>query len=46
VFHDCNGTYLKGDLKEDIYMEVPKGVDKTGHEDMVWKLLKLIYGLK
>ena len=43
---DVNGAYLKGDLEEDIYMEVPDGVDMTGHEGMVWKLLKPIYGLK
>jgi len=43
---DVTGAYLKGDLEEEIYMEVPKGVDLRGKKGVVWKLEKLIYGLK
>jgi hypothetical protein len=43
---DVTGAYLKGDLEEEIYMEVPKGVDLKGRKGVVWKLQKPIYGLK
>ena len=43
---DVNGAYLKGDLDEEIYMEIPEGVDMEGRVGMVWKLEKPIYGLK
>ena len=43
---DVNGAYLKGDLNEEIYMEIPEGVDMEGQVGMVWKLEKPIYGLK
>ena len=43
---DITGAYLKSDLEEEIYMEVPDGVDLKGQKGMVWKLEKLIYGLK
>ena len=43
---DITGAYLKGDLEEEIYMEVLKGVDLRGQKGIVWKLEKPIYGLK
>ena len=43
---DVNGAYLKGELEEEIYMEIPFGVDLDGREGMVWKLLKHFYWLK
>ena len=43
---DVNGAYLKGELDEELYMEVPEGVNIKGRESSVWRLLKPIYGLK
>jgi len=35
-------TFLHGDLKEEIYMEQPKGFEVQGKEDMVCKLKKVL----
>ncbi len=43
---DVVAAYLQGTLDEEIYMEVPEGVNVKGKEGFVWKLKKAIYGLK
>jgi len=42
---DIKIAFVNGDLKEDIYMEQPKGFAHEG-EHLVWKLCKSLYGLK
>jgi len=46
--HQVNivAVYLQGDLDEEIYMEVPKGVKCFGLGSHYWKLKKALYGLK
>ena len=39
-------TLLYGDFEEDIYMCQPKGFTVQGHESLVCKLKKSLYGLK
>ena len=34
------------ELKENIFVEQPKGYKKKGSEEMVYKLRKALYGLK
>lgn len=47
---DVVGAYLQGDLEEEIFMEVPEGIVKSGaargSEGRYWKLLKPLYGLR
>ena len=44
---DIERAFLHGDLKEEIYMELPKLLKDTLHPNYVCKLRKpLIYGLK
>ena len=43
---DVKTTYLHSDLKEEIYMEQPKGFVATGQEHLVCRLRKSLYGLK
>jgi hypothetical protein len=40
---DVVGAYLEGNLDEEIFMKVPKGVMSDGK---YWKLKKVLYGLK
>lgn len=39
-------AYLYGTLLEDVYVEQPKGYEKKGSDDKVYKLYKALYGLK
>ena len=43
---DVIAAYLQGDLDEEIYMEVPKGVENFRSGSHYWKLKKALYGLK
>ena len=45
---DVLGAYLKGDLKETIYMEKLEGYEapKGQYKDQVLRLLRPLYGLK
>jgi hypothetical protein len=41
---DVETAFLNGSLKEEIFMEIPEGLDKP--KGKVWKLNKSLYGLK
>jgi hypothetical protein len=43
---DVITTFLKGDLKEDVYVRQPDGFAIKGKENYVCKLNKALYGLK
>ena len=43
---DVKTAFLHGDLKEEIYMEQPKGFVATRQEHLVCRLGKSLYGLK
>jgi hypothetical protein len=43
---DVKTTFLKGDLKDNVYMSQPEGFDVKGQEHKVCKLIKSLYGLK
>lgn len=42
---DVHNSFLHGDLNEDVYMSIPKGINSS-YPNQVCKLLKSIYGLK
>ena len=43
---DVKTAFLHGDLKEEIYMEQPKGFVAFGQEHLVCRLRKSLYGMK
>ncbi|KAL0403199.1 UNVERIFIED_CONTAM: Retrovirus-related Pol polyprotein from transposon TNT 1-94 [Sesamum radiatum] len=43
---DVKTTFLHSDLEEHIYMKQPDGFTQPGHEHLVCKLKKSLYGLK
>ena len=43
---DVKTTFLKGNLKEEVYMMQPKGFVSKNYPDKVCRLLRSIYGLK
>ena len=43
---DVKTTFFHGDLKEEIYMEQPKGFMASGQEHLVCGLRKSLYGQK
>ena len=43
---DIKNTFLNGDLEEEVYMEIPSGLQISNDNDKVCKLLKSLYGLK
>ena len=43
---DVKIVFLHGDLKEEIYMEQPKGFVASGQEPLVCRLRTSLYGLK
>ena len=43
---DVVTAFLNGTLEEVIYMKPPQGFVKQGQENLVCRLLKMIYGLK
>lgn len=43
---DIVSTYLQGELDEDIYITIPKGIEEPRKHRWYWKLKKALYGLK
>ena len=43
---DVKTAFLKGDLKEKVFMSQPEGFVVKGQEHKVWKLIKYLYLLK
>lgn len=43
---DVKSAFLNGELKEEVYMEQPKGFDLTEGKNLVCKFKKDLYGLK
>ena len=43
---DFDTAFLNAELEEEIYMEQPEGFAEGQEHDMVWKLLKALYGFK
>lgn len=46
VQFDIRTVFLHGELKEDIYIELPEGLKRENSQDVVCKLNKSLYGLK
>ena len=44
--YDIKNAFLHGDLKEEIYMQLPPGYEGNQNEGKVCKLRKALYGLK
>lgn len=43
---DVKSAFLHGKLNEDVYVEQPKGYERKGSEESVYKQHKALYGLK
>jgi hypothetical protein len=43
---DVKTSFLNSDLEKQIYMEQLEGFSQPGHDDLVYKLKKSLYGLK
>ena len=43
---NVKSAFLNGDLKEEVDMEQPEGIDLADGKDFVCKLKKALYGLK
>lgn len=42
---DVKSTFLNGEITKDVYVSHPEGQKKQGHENLVYKLTKSLYGL-
>ena len=43
---DVKSAFLNGKLDEELYMEVPEGLDIDGNDDKICRLFRSLYGLK
>lgn len=43
---DVKTAFLNGEISEDVYVVQPEGFAKKGKENLVYKLLKALYGLR
>lgn len=43
---DVKTTFLNGEISEDVYVEQPEVFVKNGKENLVYKLIKALYGLR
>ena len=43
---DVKTSFLNGELQEEIYMEMPEGLERKGQEGKALRLRKSLYGLK
>lgn len=43
---DVKSAFLHGELNEDVFVEQPRGFEKKGEEEKVYKLNRALYGLK
>ncbi|PKU72784.1 Retrovirus-related Pol polyprotein from transposon TNT 1-94 [Dendrobium catenatum] len=43
---DIKNAFLNGNIKEEVYIEIPMGIQKFYGGDKVCKMLKSLYGLK
>lgn len=43
---DVKTAFLNGEIMEDVYVAQPQGFEKEGKKNLVYKLLKALYGLR
>ena len=43
---DVKTAFLNGEISEDVYVAQPEGFEKEGKKNLVYKLLKALYGLR